>query len=140
MHTLKTYIIEDSPVIRDSLVEALQELGPIAVVGVADGEHDALAWLQDPANACDLVIVDLFLRSGSGLGVLRAMRHAPRGPSLVVLSNYTGDEMRRTCLELGAVRVFDKSTEIEALLQYCTLLATRDVPPAMERPCPDARH
>jgi hypothetical protein len=31
--------------------------------------------------------------------------------------------MRRKCLELGADRVFDKSNEIDALIQYCAQLA-----------------
>ena len=31
--------------------------------------------------------------------------------------------MRRKCLELGADKVFDKSNEIDALIQYCGRLA-----------------
>ena len=31
--------------------------------------------------------------------------------------------MRSTCLALGADQVFDKSTEIEALVAYCARLA-----------------
>jgi DNA-binding NarL/FixJ family response regulator len=42
---------------------------------------------------------------------------------MVVLSNYATADMRRKCLELGAHRVFDKSTEIDALIQYCGQLA-----------------
>jgi DNA-binding NarL/FixJ family response regulator len=37
----------------------------------------------------------------------------------VVLSNYATPEMRRRCLELGADRVFDKSSELEELIAYC---------------------
>ena len=40
-----------------------------------------------------------------------------------MLSNYATAEMRRTCLGLGADRVFDKSNEIDALLLYCTYIA-----------------
>lgn len=123
MHTLQTYIIEDSPVIRDSLIDTLQELGPITVVGVAEDEATAVDWLTSEGRVFDLVIVDLFLRSGSGLGVIRAMRNARRTHKLVVLSNFASPEMRHTCIGLGADRVFDKSTEIEALLQYCVGLA-----------------
>jgi hypothetical protein len=36
--------------------------------------------------------------------------------------------MRAKCLALGADRVFDKSTEIDALIQYCDRLAA-DGPP-----------
>ncbi len=40
-----------------------------------------------------------------------------------MLSNYASADMRRACLALGADQVFDKSTEIEALVEYCARLA-----------------
>ena len=43
------------------------------------------ARLADPGQRVDLVIVDLFLKSGSGLGVLRATGADPRHFGLVVL-------------------------------------------------------
>lgn len=139
MRALTTYIVEDSPLIRDSLIATLEELGPVRVVGSADDEASALQWLAGPGPRADLLIVDLFLKSGSGLGVLaatRAHRHpagqpAQAGPSprpgqqVVVLSNYATPAMREKCLALGADRVFDKSHDIEALLAFCTELAQR---------------
>ncbi len=123
MPPLKTYIVEDSPVIRESLIATLEELGPVQVVGWAADEDTALRWLADPANDAELVIVDLFLKVGSGLGVLRESALLPRGLRLVVLSNYATPDVRRKCLELGAERVFDKSGDIEDLLGYCAGLA-----------------
>ena len=123
MPLLKTYLVEDSPVIREQLIATLEELGPVQVVGWAADEATALRWLGEPANQPGLVIVDLFLKSGSGLGLLRATGRRPGKPHLVVLSNYATDDIRRKCLELGAERVFDKSGEIEALIAYCGQLA-----------------
>ncbi len=120
---LNTYIVEDSPVIRTDLIATLEELAPVHVVGTAEDEMTALRWLAEPSQPVDLVIVDIFLKSGSGLGVLRAAQALPRRFRLVVLSNYTAPDMRRTCLALGADQVFDKSTEIDALLAYCERLA-----------------
>ena len=123
MSPLKTYIVEDSPVIRENLIATLEELGPVQVVGWAADEDTALRWLADPANDAELVIVDLFLKVGSGLGVLRESALLLRGLRLVVLSNYATPDVRRKCLELGAERVFDKSGDIEDLLGYCAGLA-----------------
>lgn len=124
MQRLKTYIVEDSPVIRDSLIAALEEMAPIDVVGVAEDEASAVRWLGERNNTADLVIVDIFLKQGSGLGVLRWADRMPSPRTMVVLSNHATPEIRRKCAELGANKVFDKSNELDALMLYCERLAT----------------
>lgn len=124
MQLLKTYIIEDSRVIRDNLIAALEELAPIEVVGVAEDEATAVRWLTETTNVADLIIVDIFLKSGSGLGVLRALKPALPPRTVVVLSNHATPEIRQNCIRLGANKVFDKSNELDALMQYCQLLAS----------------
>jgi DNA-binding NarL/FixJ family response regulator len=127
MSPLKTYIVEDSQVIRENLIATLEELVPVEVVGTAEDENTAVQWLSRPGNHFDLVIVDIFLKGGSGLGVLRAAGGLPHNasprPKMVVLSNFATQDMRRKCLELGADMVFDKSNDIDALIQYCGRLA-----------------
>ena len=107
-----------------ALIATLEELVPVDVVGTADNEIAAVHWLSKPDNAVDLVIVDLFLKQGSGLGVLRAAHSMAQPCNMDVLSNYATADMRRKCLELGADRVFDKSNDIEAFILYCDRLAT----------------
>ena len=131
MTVLTTYLVEDSPVIQQSLIATLQELTPVAVVGVAADEQAALQWLSDPTHEASLVIVDIFLRSGSGLGVLRAARNKLPKRHMVVLSNYATTDIRSTCLALGAEHVFDKSTEIDALILYCQTLAATGKRPVL---------
>lgn len=123
---LRTFIVEDSPVIRNNLIATLEELGPIKVVGTAEDEAGAVRWLGDPCNLCELAIVDIFLKQGTGLGVLSAISEAAIPRKVVVLSNYATPEMRQACLRLGANQVFDKSNDIEALLEYCGTLAAED--------------
>ena len=43
MLSIKTYIVEDSQVIRDSLIATLEELVPVSVVGTAEDEGSAVA-------------------------------------------------------------------------------------------------
>jgi DNA-binding NarL/FixJ family response regulator len=126
MHPLKTFIVEDSPVIRDNLIATLEELVPVQVVGTAEDEASAVEWLAQTDHEFDLVIIDIFLKRGSGLGVLRSVGGQRNGAKLIVLSNYAAPDMRRKCLELGADEVFDKSDEIDALILYCTRLAGVD--------------
>lgn len=128
MPALNAFIVEDSPVIRENLIAALEELAPVKVVGTAEDEPTAVSWLGGNRE-CDLVIIDIFLKRGSGLGVLRTVSEMHKPMSLVVLSNYATPDMRRKCLELGASRVFDKSNEIDALILYCTRLAGGETGP-----------
>src|SRR5689334_8115007 len=123
MTSLTAFIVEDSPVIRENLVAALEEMAPIDVVGTAEDEAGALSWLGESQNRCDLVVLDTLLKSGPGRGVLKAAAGNGFPAKLVVLSNYATPDMRRKCLELGAGRVFDKSNEIGALILYCCRLA-----------------
>ncbi|MEJ6001213.1 response regulator [Paucibacter soli] len=122
MVTLRTYLVEDSPLLRESLSATLEELVPLQMVAAADDEPSALHWLAHHGREVDLVILDIFLKQGSGLGVLRATQSPPPPYKLVVLSNYATPEVRRSCLALGAAQVFDKSNDIEALVHYCQQL------------------
>ena len=123
MHALKTFIVEDSPLILDGLVQTLEEFTKVRVVGFAADEAAAVRWLHGATNQCDLMIVDIFLKGGSGLGVLKAVKQSGLLAKRVVLTNYATDDIRRACTALGADRVFDKSQELEELISYCMTLA-----------------
>ena len=123
MSKLRTFIVEDNPVILNNLIATLEELSDVQVVGSVGSEHEAVSQLQDRVGQVDLVIVDVFLTSGSGLGVLRSTQNLKLAARRVVLSNYATADMRRRCLELGADRVFDKSSELEELIAYCDTAA-----------------
>jgi DNA-binding NarL/FixJ family response regulator len=138
MERLTTFIVEDSAIIRENLIATLHELVPIEVVGTAEDDVTAIRWLEERRPRVDLLILDMFLKRGSGLGVLRALRACaglPQVGTTVVLSNYATEDMRRACLALGADKVFDKSREIEELILYCDQLATGGDPGrTMDRP------
>jgi two-component system OmpR family response regulator len=116
---LKTYIVEDNPTIRENLIGTLEELARIDAVGTAETENEGKAWLTENSGDWDLAIVDLFLKQGSGLGVLAACRDRPARQKVVVLSNYATADIRQRCAQLGVDAVFDKSNEIDALVDYC---------------------
>lgn len=116
---LKTYIVEDNPTIRENLIGTLEELARIDAVGTAETENEGKAWLAENREDWDLAIVDLFLKQGSGLGVLAACRDRPSRQKVVVLSNYATADIRQRCTQLGVDAVFDKSNEIDALVDYC---------------------
>jgi DNA-binding NarL/FixJ family response regulator len=117
--TFKAYIVEDSPTIRDNLIETLKELALVDPVGTAETEHEGRRWLAQNDGTWDLAIVDLFLREGSGLNILEACRRRRPEQKIIVLSNHASRDVRWRCQQLGADAVFDKSTEIDALVDFC---------------------
>jgi two-component system, OmpR family, response regulator len=122
---LRTYIVEDNATIRENLVDTLHELASVQSLGWSETENEARSWLAAHKGEWDLAIVDLFLKQGSGLGVLEACQARGREQRVVVLSNYATTDMRKRCAQLGADAVFDKSNEIDALVDYCLALVQR---------------
>jgi two-component system, OmpR family, response regulator len=116
---IKTYVVEDNPTIRDNLIATLEELTDVNTVGTAETEREGVDWLTNSNNAWDLAIVDLFLKQGTGLGVVSACKNRLTHQKVIVLSNYATQDVRKQAALLGADAVFDKSTEIEQLLAYC---------------------
>jgi DNA-binding NarL/FixJ family response regulator len=116
---MRTYLVEDNSTIRDNLISTLEELAPVETVGTSDTEKEGAEWLTGHSAQWDLAIVDLFLKDGSGLGVLHACRFRSARQKMVVFSNYATREIRSRCAQLGVDAVFDKSTEIDDLLAYC---------------------
>ncbi|VTU28379.1 response regulator [Variovorax sp. PBL-E5] len=116
---LFTFLVEDNRTIRENLIPALEDLAGVQVVGCAETEAATIEWLAAHADEWQLLIVDLFLKEGSGLGVLRSCaRRAPQQRA-VVLSNYVNADIRSRCKALGADAVFDKSRDLEAFFDYC---------------------
>lgn len=116
---LITYLAEDNQIIRENLIDTLEEIAHVKVVAHAATQAEASRWLTLHDGTWHLAIVDLFLQEGSGLGVLTGCRHREPYQKVVVLTNYATPEIRRRSAELGADAVFDKTTELDALFAYC---------------------
>ena len=123
---VRVVLIEDSPILRDMLRELLGELDGVQVVADADDEAGALAELE--RHRADLAIVDLELRAGSGLGVLSRLKAEPERfgrPRAVVFSNHGHSTVRARCTALGAEHFFDKSFQLDDLLDFIQAAVAR---------------
>ena len=127
MKKLRAFVVEDSPIILESLVDALEAEADVEIVGSANSERDALAWFDARDDGCDVAIIDIFLHEGNGLGILEHMRGYTSPPSRVVLTNYATREMRSRCASLGADVTFDKSTELEEMLSWLKAARRRPI-------------
>ena len=109
---LRVFLVEDLPLVRNLVMESLGEIDGLEVAGYAEGEESALSWLR--SNHCDVLILDLELQQGNGLGVLKALASGP-GPIKIVYTNHASAAIRRVAVHFGASFVLDKTLDTPKL-------------------------
>ena len=73
----------------------------------------------------DVIILDLQLRSGTGIDVLRAVRRsASKAPVSIVFSSCLDEACRKFCRRLGADFILDKSENYLQLAEVIGSIAT----------------
>jgi two-component system OmpR family response regulator len=116
---VQIYLVEDNLIIRESLIDLVEDGEKAVVVGWTDQQDEASHWLLGNPGRWDLAVIDLFLAKGTGIGLLTdCHRLRALGQKMVVLSNYATALMRERCLACGADAVFDKSNELDEFLLY----------------------
>ena len=119
---LRLFLVEDSALLRELLIDSFSLIPGIVVAGYADSEDEALAQLHNAP--CDIVIVDIQLRQGNGIALLHklaAQTDAPKAIS-IVLSNNASAAHRRSVDQFDRCFFFDKTTEFSQLQQLLVKL------------------
>ncbi len=117
--TFAVFLVEDEPQIQESLKVVIEGFLRAEVIGAVCSEAEAVAWLQANEGGWHLLVVDLTLTQGSGLGVLASLAQCARKGVVVALTNAASPDNRTACIRLGADAVFDKSAEVNEFLSYC---------------------
>jgi DNA-binding NarL/FixJ family response regulator len=107
--TRSVYLVEDSAPIRALVAEMLAQLPDVRVAGEAAEVDQAIAGIR--ATQPDAVVLDLHLRGGTGIDVLRALHAEAPQIVFIVLTNHPTPQHRRLCQALGARHFLDKSNE-----------------------------
>lgn len=121
---LRVLLVEDNEDIVELLTAECEEIDNVTVVGQASTASDAIeSFLRHEPH---VVLIDVQLRSGSGIDVIRGIRLFGGNPPpvLLAMSNALTDAVRGDCLSAGADEFFDKSLEYEKLLVRLAELAT----------------
>lgn len=108
---MQVFIVEDSPIVRERLVDMLDSIPGASVVGEASRADAAIREIL--AARPDVVVLDLNLAEGSGFDVLRAVHHQAPEIDFYMLSNFAAYPYRQLAERLGARDFFDKSKEFE---------------------------
>ena len=109
MPTRTVYLVEDSPLVSERLLEMLAEVPGVRVTGCAARADEAIRCIL--AERPDIVVLDIRLEQGSGFDVLRALHERAPQIEVYMLSGFASDPYRHLAARLGARGFFDKSTE-----------------------------
>jgi len=126
---LRILLVEDSPLLRSRLESMISQFGGFKVTGLAAAELEAVEKLESVPY--DAIVVDVELRPGSGIGVIREARaRNPESPSgghvwIIVLTNYDLPTVRERCMTAGADYFLDKMREIDQLMPILQQIAGR---------------
>lgn len=107
-------LIEDSLLLRERLRSKISGIQGALLVAEADNEDDALSYLE--IHRPDLAIIDLHLKSGTGLSLIEHIKDAYAATTMVVLTNLVEPEYRVKCKALGAHYFFDKSKDGDQII------------------------
>ncbi len=121
---MNVFIVDDSAQLRSRLIERLEELPQVQVVGHAERSASAIAAITSVRP--DVAVVDLQLAGGdSGLTVLEVIKCLKPAPLVIVLTNCPYPQYRERCLAAGAEHFYDKTTELDTALDVCLERAGR---------------
>jgi DNA-binding NarL/FixJ family response regulator len=122
---VRVYVVEDSPLVFERLRESIEEIGA-RVVGHADDASTAVAEIGELRP--DAVVVDIALREGTGLHVLKEIGELPEDdrPVRVVLTNFNRPWYREAAKRLGAEYFFDKSCDVPQTLDVLRSLSREE--------------
>jgi DNA-binding NarL/FixJ family response regulator len=113
---VRVFVVEDSALIRRRIIDNVQSLGGFDVVGFAESEEEAVEAIRKLRP--DVVVTDIRLKEGNGIGVVRNVRaeHMTPEPKIFVLTNFAYPEYQVQCSLAGADAFFDKSSEYDSFL------------------------
>jgi DNA-binding NarL/FixJ family response regulator len=110
----RIFIVDDHPVVRHGLRQLISAESDMEVCGEASGEAEAVAAID--ALRPDLVLVDVSLSQGSGLGLLRRLQATDETAKLLVVSMHDETSLADKCLEAGALGYVNKQEATELLV------------------------
>ena len=127
---LKVFLVEDSAALRAHLSDILITEAKVIIVGMAETEAQAKDWLERNPDNWDIALIDLFLREGTGAGVVQQVRNRRSNQTVFVMTNHISDDaLLHSCKLMGANAVYHKGTELDDMVANCIGLAARQSVP-----------
>jgi DNA-binding NarL/FixJ family response regulator len=130
---MNIYLVENSNYLRERLTRLVGKRKDVQVVGYAATARDAVEGIRRLKP--DVVLLDIRLDQGNGLDVLKQIKLRGQPPVVIVLTNYAYSQYRDRFMASGADYFFDKSAELDLMLQALESLSYR-----FQKPTSTDRH
>lgn len=114
---LRVFLVEDSLDVRELIIENISMIPGVVVAGVSESESDALNQLH--TLPCDILIVDIQLKKGNGISLLRHIEEGSKVFDMlkIICSNNASEVFRRAGQQYGVRHFFDKTSEFPQLFE-----------------------
>lgn len=111
---MRVFLVDDSKSVRARIRVSIEEIGA-SVVGEAACQQEAVEGIT--STLPDLAIIDLRLRRGNGLNVLKQIKkHAPN-TATVVLTNQSKEDYQMVCIKAGADYFLEKTRQYAEFIE-----------------------
>jgi len=118
LNPMKILLVEDSLLIRNTLIEILDNSSDLTVNGIASTQNTAIALLDE--QQFDMLLVDIELAQGNGFEVIKHTQKAEypfKEPVYVMLTNHANTQYRKLAHDLGVKYFFDKSMDFDLAIE-----------------------
>lgn len=110
---MKILIIDDSALIRERLKMLITDECSEVIIETETSASKALESVH--ATNPDVVILDIKMRDGSGVGVLTQIKNLNEPPTVIMFTQHPYPQFKSRCMFYGADYFLDKSTDMDQI-------------------------
>lgn len=108
---MKVVVVDDSEMLRRRIISMISDVPGIEIAGEAENSHEAMKIIDKVVP--EIVVLDIRMPNGNGIELLKSISQRNLTMVKIVLSNYSMQQFKDKCYELGADYFFDKANEFE---------------------------
>lgn len=130
MENVNVVIVDDNPMILNTLDEVISSEAGLSVIGRADNGKDAIDMIKDTQP--DVVLLDLVMPQMDGITVVENIKKKTsmlKNPAFIILSAVGGEQMKEEAFQAGANYFLMKPFDKDILVNKIRRIGKRPVRP-----------
>ena len=130
MENVNVVIVDDNPMILNTLDEVISSEAGLSVIGRADNGKDAIDMIKDTQP--DVVLLDLVMPQMDGITVVENIKKKTsmlKNPAFIILSAVGGEQMTEEAFQAGANYCLMKPFDKDILVNKIRRIGKRPVRP-----------